>query len=238
MKRLLYTIAACLLAANITFAQDTTTAPNPKVLPMFGKVAKTEAQQLQDEKFLSSCDKSFTTRTEASNFFMERGWEYLNEGQTDTAMYRFNLAWLLNPDNGDAHWAFGLVTVAKGNPQEAIGYYEKALALKPKNSLLLSDLATCYVTLYEQKPKKKTLSKAVSYLDQSIAADAQNAYAYFTMSKVKYFNKDYNGAWTYLHKGRELNMAGLDYNYLLQLTEKLKDPQGFYKSDETAAQPE
>ena len=237
MKKLLYTIVACLLAANVTFAQDATENPNPKVLPMFGKIVKTEAQQLQDQKFLSSCDKSFTTRNDASTFFMERGWEYLNEGQTDTAMYRFNLAWLLNPDNGDTYWAFGLVTVAKGNPEEAVGYYEKALALKPKNSLLLSDLATCYVAMYEQKPKKKSLKKATDLVDQAITADAQNAFAYLTMSKVKYFNKDYNEAWTYLHKGRELNMAAVDYNYLLQLTGKLEDPQGFYKN-ETAAQPE
>ncbi|MER2998809.1 tetratricopeptide repeat protein [Pontibacter populi] len=237
MKKLLYTIAACLLAATITFAQDATEKPAPKVLPMFGKVVKTEAQQLQDEKFLSSCDKNFTTRTEASNFFMERGWEYLNEGQTDTAMYRFNLAWLLNPDNADAHWAFGLVTVAKGNPEEAVGYYEKALALKPKNSLLLSDLATCYIAMYELKPKNKSLKKAATYVEQSMAADAQNAFAYFTMSKVKFFNKDYSEAWTYLHKGRELNMAAVDYTYLLQLTDKMADPKGFYKN-ETAVQPE
>lgn len=232
MKKLLTTIAACAMAATFTFAQDQAAQPNPKVLPMFGKIAKTEEQQLKDQKFLSSCDASFTTRKEASNFFVERGWEYLNEGQTDTAMYRFNLAWLLNPDNSDTYWAFGLVTAAKGNPAEAIGYYEKALALNPKSSMLLSDLATCYINLYEQKPKKKTLKQAIAYSERSIAADAQNAYAYYAMSQSRYFNGNYNDAWTYLHKGREINMTALDYTYVLKLTEKMPDPQGFFKSEE------
>ncbi|NDK56384.1 tetratricopeptide repeat protein [Pontibacter fetidus] len=238
MKRLLSTVAACLLAATFTFAQEQTTSQDPKVLPMFGKTAKTEEQQLRDQKFLSSCDANFTTRKEASNFFMDRGWEYLNEGQTDTAMYRFNLAWLLNPDNSDTYWAFGLVTVAKGNPAEAVGYYEKALALNPKSSLLYSDLGTCYVSLYEQKPKKKTLKQASTYLEKAIATDATNAFAYFTMSKVNYFNCDYSQAWTYLHKGRELNMAAVDYSFLLQLSEKMPDPQGFFKNATTPDQSE
>jgi Tfp pilus assembly protein PilF len=238
MNRLLCILAGCLLAATVTFAQEQTTQPDPKVLPMFGQTTKTEDQQLRDEKFLSSCDANFTTRKEASNFFMERGWEYLNEGQTDTAMYRFNLAWLLNPDNSDTYWAFGLVTVAKGNPAEAVGYYEKALALNPKSSLLLSDLATCYISLYEQKPKKKNLKQASGYLEKAITTDAQNAFAYFAMSKVKYFDGDYNGAWTYLHKGREINMGAVDYAYLLQLTEKMPDPQGFFKNTVTPDQSE
>ncbi|MBC5773572.1 hypothetical protein H8S95_05810 [Pontibacter sp. KCTC 32443] len=238
MKRLFSTVAACLLAASITFAQEAPAEVKPKVLPMFGNIAKTEAQQKSDEKFLKSCDASFATRTEASKFFMDRGWEYLNEGQTDTAMYRFNLAWLLNPDNSDTYWAFGLVTVAKGNPAEAVGYYEKALALQPKSSLLLSDLASCYVALYEQKPKKKTLKLANDYLERSIASDPTNAFAYYTLSQVKYFGGDYNAAWAQLHKGREMNMAMLDYTYLLKLIEKMPDPQGFFKNKDVAEQSE
>jgi len=239
MNKILSTVAACLMAVTYTFAQTAPTETNPKVLPMFGNIAKTEAQQKSDEKFLKSCDASFATRTEASTFFMERGWEYLNEGQIDTAMYRFNLAWLLNPDNNETYWAFGLVTVAKGNPEEAIGYYEKALALKPKNSMLLSDMATAYVALYEQKPKKKTLKLATDYTQKAIAADTQNALAYYTLSQVKFFENNYNEAWANLHKGRELNMGALDYTYLMKLIEKMPDPKGFFKNTtETADQSE
>ncbi len=224
------------MAATYSFAQQQ--PENINVLPMFGKVEKTEAQQLRDQKFLSSCDASFTTRTEASNFFVERGWEYLNEGQTDTAIYRFNLAWLLNPDNSDTYWAFGLITNAQGKPQDAIGFFEKALALKPNNSMMQADLASCYVNLYQQKPKKKTIKTALSYLDKAIATDSQNAFAYYTMAQAKYLTGDYNDAWTYLHKGRELNMTMLDYSQVIKLTEKMPDPQGFFKTGDVPTETE
>ncbi|MEJ8756716.1 hypothetical protein WG947_06905 [Pontibacter sp. H259] len=238
MRKLLYAVAVCLLAVTNTFAQTTPTVTNPKVLPMFGNITKTEAQQKSDEKFLKSCDASFATRTEASKFFMERGWEYLDEGQTDTAMYRFNLAWLLNPDNSETYWAFGLVTVAKGKPAEAIGYYQKALSMQPKSSLLLSDMAAAHVALYEQHPKKKTLKQATEYINQAIAADAQNALAYYTLSQIRFFDANYAEAWANLHKGRELNMAALDYTFLLKLIDKMPDPQGFFKNSDTADQSE
>ncbi|MHC2992515.1 hypothetical protein OB13_13310, partial [Pontibacter sp. HJ8] len=181
MKKLLMAAAALLLCATATFAQEQAAAPHPKVLPMFGNIARTEAEQKSDEKFLTSCDKSFTSRTEASNFFMERGWEYFNEGQIDTAVYRFNLAWLLNPDNANTYWAFGLIENSKGNTETAIGLYERALTYQPKNSLLLSDIAASYLKLYSADKKKKNLKKTVAYLDQSMAADARNAYALFTL---------------------------------------------------------
>ncbi|NEM98958.1 tetratricopeptide repeat protein [Pontibacter burrus] len=233
MKRILATIVVCLTAVAFTFAQEATPLP-AKVLPMFGKIAKTEAQQKSDEKFLKSSDASFSTRPEASKFFMERGWQYLNEGQIDTAMHRFNLAWLLNPDNSETYWAFGLVTVARGNPAEAVEYYQKALSYEPKNALLLSDLANCYLAIYNQNPKKKTLKQATAYTQQALAADAQNAFACFAMSQVEYHNKKYAEAWTWLHKGRELNITAMDYTYLMQLIEKMPDPKGFFNQKEQA----
>jgi Tfp pilus assembly protein PilF len=234
MKNLLFAAALYLVTMSFGLAQDT--PENPNVLPMFGKTARTEIQQKQDQKFLRSSDANFSTRKEASNFFIERGWEYLNEGQTDTAMYRFNLAWLLNPDNKDTYWAFGLITAGKGNPKEAIGYYEKAMSLSPKNSMLLSDLAASYVMLYEQKKKKKLLKQATAYLTQAISSDTQNAYAYYTLSQVNYHGSNYKQAWENLHKGRVINMAMLDYTYLLKLTDKMPDPQGFFKNSDTTAE--
>ena len=227
-----------MFVATLGFAQKQPvpqqSAPSPLVLPMFGQQPKAEAQQRQDEKFLSSCDKSFTNRQEASKFFMERGWEYFNEGQADTAMYRFNLAWLLNPDNKDTYWAFGLVTAGKGKQDEAIILYEKALQLDPKNSFLLSDLGASYLAAYKAKEKKKTLKKAEATLSASAAADTSNAYAYYNLSQVKFLEKKYDEAWSYLHKSRTINLTQIDYVYLAELMAKMPDPQGFFKSTEPA----
>jgi len=231
MKRLLLSALAVLFTASITFAQEDQAPQNPKTLPMFGGIMKTEQQQKQDEKFLKSCDLNFKTRQEASKFFMERGWEYYAEGQIDTAMYRFNLAWLLNPDNGETYWAFGLVTAAYDKQDEALKLYEKALVYQPKNSLLHSDIAAAHLNLYKVKNKKKHLKNASKSLNEAITLDATNSFALYTLSEVAYLDEDYTGAWTYLHQARELNMANLNYAFLTELMEKMPDPKGFFRAD-------
>lgn len=237
MKRILLAATAILLSAFSAFSQDIAATPHPKVLPMFGNQPKTEAQQKADEKFLSSCDKSFESRTEASNFFMDRGWEFFNQGQVDTAVYRFNLAWLLNPDNPNTYWAFGLIENGKGNTAPAIEMYDRALKIQPKNSLLLSDAAAAYLTLYETAKKKKHLKQAVAYLDRAIAADPRNAYALSGYSQVKFHEKKYADAWNYLHLSREIDMMSIDYNFLGELLAKMPDPKGMFRN-EVGQQPE
>jgi len=231
MKKLLIATLAFMSASAFSMAQEQPVVKSDLVLPMFGNKPKTEAQQQKDEKFLTSCDKSFTSRQEASSFFMERGWEYFNEGQVDTAMYRFNLAWLLNPDNKDTYWAFGLVSAAQGNNPEAINYLEKALAYDPKNSLLLADLASSYVAVYKEKRKKKSLKKAGTYAQQAINADTANAYAWYNYSVIKFHEKQYDQAWTYLHKSREIDLTQIDYNFVTELMAQQPDPKGFFKTN-------
>ncbi len=230
MKRLLFTALAMLMFSSLTFAQEEQAQPSYKVLPMFGGITKTEQQQKQDEKFLKSCDASFQTRQEASSFFMERGWEYYAEGQIDTAMYRFNLAWLLNQDNGETYWAFGLVSAATNKQDEAITLFEKALLYQPKNSLLYSDLASAYLNKYKEKNKRKYFKNVTKHLEKAIELDARNAFALYSFSEVKYLEKKYADAWTYLHQAREIDMANLNYSYLYDLMDKMPDPKNFFSS--------
>ncbi|MEJ8801845.1 tetratricopeptide repeat protein [Pontibacter sp. H249] len=236
MRRLLFTLAVVLFATATSFAQEQQADQSHLVLPMFGNKPKTEAQQKKDEKFLTSCDKSFLNRDEASKFFMERGWEYYAEGQIDTAMYRFNLAWLLNPSNKDTYWAFGLITSSKSNNKEAISYFEKARTLDPKNAMLLSDMASSYLGVYRESKKKKDLKKATALLDESIAVEPQNAYALYNYSLVKFHQKKYADAWDYLHKSRTLDLSVIDYSFISQIVEKMPDPQGFFRSSDATAE--
>lgn len=230
MKRLLLSAVALVIMATVSLAQEKEAATDPKVLPMFGGIVKTEQQQKQDEKFLKSCDANFKSRQEASQFFMDRGWDYYAEGQIDTALYRFNLAWLLNQNNGDTYWAFGLVSAARNQPTEAIKLYEKAQELLPDNSLLYSDMGASYLLAYKAKKRKKHLKKATKTLAEALKLDDQNSFALYSLSEIKYLEKKYTDAWTYLHQARELNMTSLDYGYLYELMEKQPDPKGFFSS--------
>lgn len=232
MRKILIALSLVLYTTAFCFAQEQQNVQSKLVLPMFGNQPKTEAEQKKDEKFLTSCDKNFVNRQEASQFFMERGWEYYNEGQVDTAMYRFNLAWLLNSNNKDTYWAFGLVSSVRGDDKEAIGLYERALVLDSKNSLLLADIGSSYIMLYNAKPKRKTLKKANSYLNQAITLDPENAYALSRLAVINFHEKKYADAWANLHKSRELNLGIIDYAFITQLVDKMPDPMGFFKSSD------
>ena len=109
--------------------------------------------------------------------------------------------------------------------------YERALKYQPKNSLLLSDMAAAYLALYEKDKKKKTLKKLLPYLEQSLAADARNAYALLTKSQVLYHEKKYAEAWDYLHQSRQIDMRALNYEYLANLIAQMPDPQGMFRGD-------
>lgn len=237
MKRIFLAAATILLSASMSYAQEQQPELPPKVRPMFGQVSKTDAEQKADEKFLTSCDKSFESRTEASNFFMERGWEFMNEGQVDTAVYRFNLAWLLNPDNYNTYWAFGVAEYNRGNVGDAIGMFDRALKYQPNNSFLLSDIGSAYLQQYIADKKKKNLKQAAALLDRSLKADPNNAFAMANLAQVHFHNKKYAEAWDYLHRGRDLNIMSLDYNFLSDLMARMPDPKGMFRLETEAPAP-
>ncbi|MEJ7662839.1 MAG: hypothetical protein WKG07_26420 [Hymenobacter sp.] len=68
-----------------------------------------QAQQLVGSVVLADVDRSFASRPEASKFFSRKGFEYLNGNQPDTAVVRFNLAWVLDPANPEPYQGLAVV---------------------------------------------------------------------------------------------------------------------------------
>jgi tetratricopeptide (TPR) repeat protein len=197
-------------------------------LPLFGGLTPEAAQQLVGAAFLQSADQSFKSRTEASQFFARKGYEYLTEGQADTARYRFNLAWVLDPKNPEPYRGLGLL-VASSAPDEALGLFGQALALNPNNAQLLTDMGASYLLRYETSKKPKDLKLAEEQLRKALAADANSAYAWQQLAWVQLRQENYPAAWESLHKSRALDFSGIDFELITQLKEKLPDPQGLFK---------
>jgi tetratricopeptide (TPR) repeat protein len=213
---------------------------NPNLVPMYGKMAKTQEQLNADLKFLEFADQSFASRQEGSQFFSTRGWEYLSEGLPDTAMYRFNLAWLLDDTNPQVFWGFGAVSAHYGKLEDAATYLGQSLTLEPNNSVLMVDLASIRQGLYEMdegtkkkdlKRKQEHLEEATRLLQKAVELDSTNAYAFYRLSINNFLLEDYDQAWENLHKSREIDMSQLDFGYLAQLMEKKEDPKGIFKSN-------
>lgn len=202
-----------------------------KFQPLYGGVSPAQAQQFVGATVLADIDRSFASRPEASKFFSQKGYEYLQEHQPDTAAVRFNLAWALDPKNADPYRGLAvLISQRPGTSPEAVqALLSQGLALAPTSTALLSDAATNTLSRYEQTKKKKDLTQAAGYAQRALAADSTNAAAWQTTARIKYFQEDYAGAWQAVHKGQSLSLGSLDFAFLTELMAKAPDPEGKFK---------
>ena len=200
-------------------------------LPLFGGYAKTEAQQLDDFMFLSDCDKSFKSRAEASEFFAKMGWDYLSDGDKNTAINRFNLSWLLNPENIDAYWGLGVIEYQSSSFSNAIMLMTKGIEIsKNTNYVLMVDLATVYIKMAINNPNSLIETNIARGLIRD-ALEIQPKYtaAYMQLTLLNIFENKTDEAWESFHKGNELNIQEINPEILSELLQRREDPKGIFK---------
>jgi len=204
--------------------------PRPaRLLPLFGGLTPAQALQVIGEAQLKAIAASFGSPAEASTFFATKGFEYLSESQADTATSRFNLAWLLNPQNADAYRGLGIVASAQPTPDAAIGLLAKGLTLAPASAPMMSDLGASYLIRYGQTKKKKDLAAGLDLLQRATAAEPANATAWQQLARGLFYQEKYPEAWAAVHKGQALSVSSLDFGLISDLLAKLPDPQGTFK---------
>lgn len=202
---------------------------NPMTAPLFGEKAKTTDHIAWEVRFLNECDQNFTNRTEASQFFSTRAWEYLTEGQLDTATYRFNLAWLLDDKNADTYWGLGVISYQQGKTPESIRLLKKGLEAADTNAVLMTDLATVQLKYYKENKDNELLDDAIQVLTKALKYDQTNANTFMRLSWANFARGDYAASWENLHKARVLDLAAVDLVFVQELREKAPDPKGFFK---------
>ena len=234
LKNLLL-ILVLLLFSNGLFAEI---APADSVIreqkyqPLFGEKPLGLKDQKDLNQFLTSCDDSFSSRTEAAAYFADRAWEYLGEGKLDTATFLFNYVHALNPLSVDAFWGLGVITFQRGNYPLAISLLEKGIALDSTQSALRVDLATAKLSCFQTNQPCGTAQEVEELLAKSIQQDPKNANAWMKRAQAAYYLGDIEKAWTYFHTCRELDILQLDINFSEFLLQKMPDPKGFFKLKE------
>lgn len=204
-------------------------APAARLQPLFGGLTPAQATLVLGEARLKAIAASFANKDEASAFFTTKGFDYLRENQPDTATYRFNLAWLLNPQNAEVYRGLGIIASSQPTPDGAIALLAKGMALAPSSTLLMSDLGTTYLIRYNQTKKKKDLTAGIELLQRATAADPTNAAAWQQMARGYYYQEKYAEAWEAVHKGQAQSVSSLDFDLISDLLLKLPDPQGTFK---------
>jgi tetratricopeptide (TPR) repeat protein len=198
--------------------------------PLFGGFQKNHAQLEEDKLFLKDADRNFENREKASYFFSDMGWQYLSEGSKEMAIYRYNLAYLLNPNNVDVFWGLGVIEYQKGELAEAIKLMTTGLEHGgDKNVTLLVDLATVHIKCFTENRHTSDMPKAYELLDKAITLKPNFANAYMQLALANLVNGDIDEAWMSFHKGYKLSPAHTDFELLSDLLQMKSDPMGLFK---------
>jgi Tfp pilus assembly protein PilF len=213
-------------------ASSAPAATGPQRLqPLYGGLSPAQAQQAVGPAVLADVDRSFPSRPEASKFFSNKGFEYLQENQPDTATVRFNLAWLLDPKNPEPYRGLAVLLSRRSEaaPEAIQALVLQGLAVAPTNSPLLADAANIALASYEKTKKKKDLQQASDYVQRALLADSNNANAWQTQARIHYYQDNYAEAWKDVRKGQNLSLTSLDFQFLTELMAKMPDPEGKFK---------
>jgi tetratricopeptide (TPR) repeat protein len=199
-------------------------------IPLFGGFQKTLQQMESDEAFITDCDKNFKSRQDASLFFSDMGWQYLSEGSKEMAIYRFNLASLLDHKNVDVYWGLGVVEYQKGELEESIKLLSQGLYEDNKfNVALMVDLATVHLKCFNQNNHAFDLEKANKLLSNAILLAPNYAASYFQLAWANLLNGKIEEAWMAFHNGYKIDPTALDQYILEQLLNQKADPLGLFR---------
>lgn len=127
-------------------------------IPMYGGDKITMRQKRKNKIFVKDVIKAAGSKEKALEYTLAKAWELFYKGDLDTSMMRFNQAWLLDPDNVEVYWGFGVISGQKEKMADSIKYLQKALELDPENNRIMVDLAftfTKLVFLYEGEDSRK-----------------------------------------------------------------------------------
>ena len=208
---------------------------NPNMLPMFGqpKIERTEDLRNADESFVRDNTLRYRSRQAASTAIAAQGWGAVKTKQFETAMLRFNQAWLLNPANYRAFWGFGAVLSQQGRLAEAVEQLETARELidePAQRSALLSDLATVQSEYAASLPPERQLERAQRFIlannrfTESLENDPAFAPAWREWAISLYEQERFREAWLRVKRARELNADPFPPDFLKKLAAKMPEP--------------
>ena len=193
MKRLWMAIAASVLLIATAAHAD----PLPiNQLPMYGGRAKTEAMKSADADFIASMDKQGLSRAEGAKQALRLGWAAWARKDMTMAMARFNQAWLLDPENGNAYHGFALVTAVRGGAPSDMERFFLLATSKPGVD------AEAFVDYGKFLWMQKRLDASQVQLNKALQVSKTARNARSNMAFVHYLKNDFAGACTWAREAK------------------------------------
>lgn len=200
-------------------------------LPMYGGMDRALVPELKkaDEAFIEGTSSAFGGRERAAKLWVEKAFAFYHRGDLDTAMRRFNQAWLLDPNNPEVYWGFGAVMHDRGMAFGAYDMEIRAYNLGFRDPGFLADLgrvaALRTVEAKDLSPAKRAafLAESEAFYEEAAKSGDKLAYVYKSWSHTKYLVGDYAAAWVKVKAARATG-ATADASFLAMLAKQMPEP--------------
>lgn len=179
-----------------------------------------------DEDFIKNASDGFGSKEEASKVWWLQAEKFMQEGNLDFAMRRYNQSWLLNPDNYQPYWGFARVSLEQNKTDEAIQFLEKAemLIRDPFQKVaLLADLGSTYAFKGRHDPGYFT--KANKKFAESTELDPNYPNSWRRWAYSLFDEGAYLDALEKVEMAKSLNARPFPSNFIQVLEAKLPKPQ-------------
>jgi tetratricopeptide (TPR) repeat protein len=215
---------------NSTFAEWKSRSQNDhRLLPKYGGKERSSSEIESDNAFKDGVLNQFSNEKEASDHMIDLGFQYLYRGAVDTAMFRFNQAYLLDEENSNIYWGYGGVYMALGEMNLAREQYDKGLELDKWNDNILTDYGTTYLGEYYSAAESDSLlaqqylDKAIEKLNEAYSANSRNSNASYKLSICYLYKDNCSQALTFLELSDQVGNPNITEYYRADLAEKCRD---------------
>lgn len=179
-------------------------------------------------------DPEVQPNKEMSQSAAKLGWQYYYNQDLDTAIKRFNQAWMFDRNSVDAFWGFGVIMGQRGmneDPEyhfkESIRFLEKANELSPNNARILVDLAythtmlAYFLKIKSQPNENKHFAKAKKYYEKAQDLEPGYPLLYANWSTLEFYQGNITEAKKQLDRAKELGFTPVP-GYEEELQKKLE----------------
>lgn len=175
--KILYTALFILTILSSCQSQDNKV---DNTVPMYGGIKKSKEHKEIDNEFIQDCLKEFGSIDNSVNVQIDHAWKYFYNNDLETAMKRFNQAWLLNPEFPDSYFGFASLLEMKNKSKEATKYYNLGIE-KDKES---NRLEICYQRIADCKEQLNDIEGTITAYEKIALINPNNSFAF---KKIGYF---------------------------------------------------
>lgn len=194
------------------------------LLPMYGHAKKCKQQLDADQAFINWCKEEMGDLKDAAKTHINWGNDYYKNKDYETAMKRYNQAWLLDSLNSDVYCGFGLLQIEAKKTDEARELLNRSIILDPKNAKAWRSLAiTDWMKFDEQLKATRRieidrLNTMIEHLKKAISISPQDdlSFYYLTFAYSHFNQKDSARKYMKITDGLNPNLINIQLRESIQ----------------------